>query len=218
MRRVAIEPLGDAAVLVRLGIAIDEATHRRVRAAHASLTAEPFPGVSDIVPAYTTVTLHYDPARVDPEALSRRVRELVEQLPEELALPSRLVRVPVRYGGEDGPDLAAVAAHAQLSPEEVVRRHAAGEYVVHMIGFAPGFPYLFGLDPQLACPRRDAPRQRVPAGSVGIGGTQAGIYPIETPGGWQLIGRTSLVLFDAAREPPGLLAPGDRVRFEETRA
>ena len=215
MQRLAIELLGDAALLVRLGDVIDEATHRRVRAAHAALAAAKLPGVGDIVPAYTTLTVHYDPARADYGALERQLTEVLGAASEETSPASRMVHIPVCYGGDDGPDLAAVAAHAELGAEEVVRRHVAGEYVVHMIGFAPGFPYLAGLDPRLACPRRESPRARVPAGSVGIGGSQTGVYPIEIAGGWQLIGRTSLALFDAEREPPTLLAPGDRVQFVE---
>jgi len=123
------------------------------------------------------------------------------------------VEIPVEYGGEAGPDLAAVATHTGLSVDEVVARHAAGEYVVFFIGFQPGFAYLGGLDASLHTPRRVAPRLEVPAGSVGIGGAQTGIYPTTSPGGWQLIGRTSHALFDPARQQPTLLLPGDRVRF-----
>lgn len=212
-----IEPLGDAALLVRLGDVIDEPTHRRVRAAYAALVAAKLPGVGDIVPAYTTLALHFDPTRTAYGPLERRLTEVLGAVSGETSPASRMVSIPVCYGGDDGPDLAAVAAYAQLSADEVVRLHAAGEYVVHMIGFAPGFPYLAGLDPRLACPRRESPRARVPAGSVGIGGSQTGVYPIEIAGGWQLIGRTSLTLFEADREPPILLAPGDRVQFVEAR-
>ena len=130
----------------------------------------------------------------------------------------RTIEVPVCYGGEYGPDLDAVAEHAGLAQNEIVARYTAAEYTVAMIGFAPGFPYLLGLDPALAMPRRTDPRPRVPAGSVAIGGAQAGIYPRELPGGWQLIGRTPLVLFDSRREPPCLFAPGDDVRFRAIRA
>ncbi|HET9482549.1 MAG TPA: 5-oxoprolinase subunit PxpB, partial [Xanthomonadales bacterium] len=126
----------------------------------------------------------------------------------------RTVVIPVCYGGDSGPDLDAVAKHTGLSAHDVVARHAAGDYRVAMLGFQPGFPYLIGLDPALATPRHATPRPRVAAGSVGIGGAQTGVYPREAPGGWQLIGRTPLALFDAARKPPALLAPGDRVRFE----
>ncbi|MGH8111030.1 MAG: 5-oxoprolinase subunit PxpB [Rhodanobacteraceae bacterium] len=126
---------------------------------------------------------------------------------------ARPIEIPVCYGGESGPDLEAVARHAEIDPDQVVARHVAIEYTVAMLGFAPGFPYLLGLDAALHVPRRANPRTRVPAGSVAIGGAQTGIYPGELPGGWNLIGQTPLVLFDPQREPPCLLAPGDRVRF-----
>lgn len=125
----------------------------------------------------------------------------------------RVVEIPVCYGGEYGFDLDAVAEHVRLSRDDVIARHAAAEYAVAMLGFAPGFPYLLGLDPALQMPRRATPRTRVPAGSVAIGGAQTGIYPRELPGGWHLVGRTPRILFDAQRDPPCLLAPGDRVRF-----
>ncbi|MDE2055050.1 MAG: 5-oxoprolinase subunit PxpB, partial [Xanthomonadaceae bacterium] len=128
------------------------------------------------------------------------------------------VEIPLCYGGEYGPDLDAVAVHARLPRGDVIARHTATEYAVAMLGFAPGFPYLLGLDPALQVPRRTTPRTRVPAGSVAIGGAQTGIYPRELPGGWHLIGRTPLALFDPAREPPCLLAPGDRVRFRAIEA
>jgi inhibitor of KinA len=212
-RPFPIEPLGDAALLVRLGDAIDESVHARVRLAHARLRALPDVGVADVVPAFTTVAVHYDPVRMRYDALAALVAARLERLEDEPLPEPRVLTIPVCYGGGNGPDLEFVAEYAGLTPGEVVRLHAAGDYLVHMIGFAPGFPYLGGLDPRLACPRRDTPRTRVPAGTVGIGGSQTGIYPFESPGGWQLIGRTDVVLFDPARAPPALLAPGDRVRF-----
>ncbi|NJD10711.1 MAG: 5-oxoprolinase subunit PxpB [Gemmatimonadetes bacterium] len=211
-----IEPLGDAALLVRLGDAIDEVTHVRVRQAHSRLRhLPPALGGCEVVPAFTTVAVHFDLARGTYAALAAAVAAALADLEHEPLPASRTITVPVRYGGGHGPDLEYVAAQAGLTPEEVVRRHAAGAYLVHMIGFAPGFPYLGGLDPRLACPRRETPRTHVPAGSVGIGGSQTGIYPFDSPGGWQLIGRTDLVLFAADREPASLLAAGDRVRFRE---
>lgn len=125
----------------------------------------------------------------------------------------RVIELPVQYGGAEGPDIEAVARHAGLSVASLIERHAATEYTVYFLGFQPGFAYLGGLDPALATPRRKEPRVRVPAGSVGIGGEQTGVYPMSSPGGWQLIGRTSTVLFDPDRDPPSLLEPGDRVRF-----
>lgn len=218
-----ITPLGDSALIVELGDAISESTHLRVQAAWRALTAEPLPGVSEAVPAYTTVTLFYDPAQVvragapadDIVAwLDTRVRERLKDPPKSAKTKPRTVEVPVCYGGEFGPDLARVAAQAKLTPEEVVKRHAKAEYRVHLIGFAPGFPYLGGLPKELVTPRHAKPRMAVPAGSVGIGGEQTGIYPQVTPGGWNLIGRTPLRLFRPEDDPPVLLQAGDIVKFK----
>ena len=132
---------------------------------------------------------------------------------EAVDFQSRRIEIPVRYGGAEGPDLDEVARHSGLSREEVVRLHQAGEYTVYFLGFQPGFAYLGGMDPRLATARRKEPRVAVPAGTLGIGGEQTGIYPSAAPGGWQLIGRTSVLLFDPARDPPSLLLPGDTVRF-----
>lgn len=212
-----IDPLGECAALVTLGAAIDEATHRLVRAAWTRLLAEPMRGTLDLVPGFASIAIHYDPAqRGAPHSFDDLRAELERRLADMDAaeLPAaRVVEIPVEYGGSAGPDLAHVAEHAGLTPQEVVEIHAGGEYLVHMVGFAPGFPYLGGLDARLSCPRRGTPRTRVPAGSVGIGGSQTGVYPLESPGGWNLIGRTPLVLFDPARDPPALLRTGDRVRF-----
>ena len=217
-----ITPLGDSALIVELGEAINEPTHLRVQAARRALMAEPLPGVSEVVPAYTSVTLFYDPwaavqagAPVDEIAgwLGALVRERLKNPPKAAKAKPRTVEVPVCYGGEHGPDLNRVAAQAKLAPEEVVRRHAKAEYRVHLIGFAPGFPYLGGLPKELVTPRHAKPRMAVPAGSVGIGGEQTGIYPQSTPGGWNLIGRTPLRLFRPEDDPPVLLQAGDIVKF-----
>lgn len=217
-----ITPLGDSALIVELGEAINEATHLRVQAARRTLMAEPLPGVSEVVPAYTTVTLFYDPwavvqagAPADEIAtwLGALVHERLKNPPKSAKSKPRTIEVPVCYGGEHGPDLNRVAAQARLDPEEVVRRHAKAEYRVHLIGFAPGFPYLGGLPKELVTPRHAKPRMAVPAGSVGIGGEQTGIYPQSTPGGWNLIGRTPLRLFRPEDDPPVLLQAGDIVKF-----
>ena len=153
---------------------------------------------------------------ISADAVRDWLRAHVGQLtldPGERTATARTVEIPVVYGGDCGPDLDSAAAELGMTAEQLLQRHANGEYTVAMIGFAPGFPYLLGLDPALALPRLATPRTKVAAGSVGIGGAQTGIYPRESPGGWRLIGRTPLVLFDPAREPPALLAPGDRVRF-----
>jgi inhibitor of KinA len=212
-------PLGDTAILVRVGDTIDATTHARVRAVCDALDRAPIPGLIEFVPAYAAVAVHYDPAAfgdvVDgplagiAAALENRLADLEVAVPP----PGRLVEVPVRYGGAHGPDLAEVAQHAGMTSAEVVREHAAAEYTVYMIGFAPGFPYLGGLAERLALPRRETPRLVVPAGSVAIGGRQTGIYPLQMPGGWHIIGRTSMRLFRPEDNPPTLLRLGDRVRF-----
>lgn len=212
-----LQPLGDRAILIELGDAIDEATHRRVLSVCARLDERPIPGVVDLVPAFTSVTVHYDPGHSARgrtyEVVAGAIGAALRGLDEVEPVDAREVEIPVCYGGECGPDLDALARRHRLAPDEVARIHAAGEYRVHMIGFAPGFPYLAGLDRRIATPRRDTPRTRVPAGSVAIGGRQTGVYPIDSPGGWHLIGRTPLRLFLAEREPPALLRVGDRVRF-----
>ena len=214
--------LGDSALRLEIGEVPDAATHERVQAACAALEVAALPGVVELVPAYTTVTLHYDPVAVaaagapDHEVaawLARRVEEVAARAGQGSVPAGREVVVPVCYGGDFGPDLARVAAHAGLSEEEVVRRHARAEYRVALVGFSPGFPYLLGLPPELATPRHARPRTEVPAGSVAIAGVQTGIYPLASPGGWNLIGRTSFRLFDPHATPPAALQVGDRVRF-----
>lgn len=170
----------------------------------------------DCVPGMGNLTWVFDPDRLDStEAAARLLRywQAVQEGPTPAAEEGRLVEVPVHYGGEAGPDLAEVAAHHGLAPRELVRLHSEAAYRVFFLGFLPGFAYLEGLPPALHTPRRATPRTAVPAGSVGIGGAQTGIYPSASPGGWQLIGRTSLPLFDAGAEAPTLLQPGDRLRF-----
>jgi KipI family sensor histidine kinase inhibitor len=215
-RTPKIEPLGEDVLLLRFGEEADAACNASVHGWARSFVAVRPPWLRDIVPAYTCLALFIDvdafPSNVDPLAEAERVvRRFVPG--DDVAGAGSLVEIPVHYGGVDGPDLQAVADHAGLSVEHVVARHAAAEYTVAMLGFAPGFPYLAGLDAALAMPRLSTPRTRVEAGSVAIGGAQAGIYPRAGPGGWRIIGRTPLLLFDAARDPPSLLGPGDRVRF-----
>lgn len=207
-------PVGDAAVLVAFGAAIDPRINARVHSLAAAVGAARLPGFGEAVPAYTSLLVHYDPLRLTYAGALDALHALLPGLEQQQDVSTgRLVEIPVRYGGEDGPDLETVASLNGLSPQEVVAIHSGGEYPVYMIGFLPGFPYLGGMDPRIAAPRRERPRTRVPAGSVGIAGEQTGIYSLESPGGWQLIGRTPLALFDPLREPPALLAPGDRVRF-----
>jgi inhibitor of KinA len=214
-------PLGDRALLIQLGSSIDDATHRRVRAVCARLDAERIAGMMELVPAYASVAVHYEPAAVPDDGTGRSPYERFASAVEgalgaldESALPEpRRVEIPVCYGGAFGPDLEEVARLHAMSADDVVRLHSGATYRVYMLGFAPGFAYLGGLPETIATPRRAEPRTSVPAGSVGIGGSQTGVYPLASPGGWQLIGRTPLKLFDASREPPTLLAAGDIVTF-----
>ena len=209
----SIEPLGDSALVIDLGTAADEATSRRVRGATLRLTAATLPGVVEIVPTLTSVAIILDPARRDADRLHAAIEAAIADLDADMSPPPRVVESPVCYGGDEGPDLAVVASNAGLTAAEVVRLHTSAGHVVGMIGFVPGFPYLLGLPASLALPRRATPRTSVPAGSVAIAERQTGIYPRSGPGGWHIIGRTELAMFDHRRDPPTLLEPGDIVRF-----
>ena len=212
-RLLTIEPLGEACLVVRFGTGVDAVTSRAVAAATAALTAAALPGVVDVAPTFNTVAVVFDPHQADPRALSGAILADLQNLNSGDPTPGTLVEIPVAYGGDDGPDLATVAAHAGLDSDEVVRLHTTADHVVGMIGFAPGFPYLLGLPAALSIPRRPTPRTSVPAGSVAIAEHQTGIYPRSSPGGWHVIGRTPRAMFDPHRDPPALLRAGDRVRF-----
>ena len=203
-------PVGDAAIRVSFG---GGEAGPAVRAWCARLSAVEVPGVIEWVPAYTTVTVHYRPLEIGFEDLVDRLRALPPTVEARTADTVRLLVLPVRYGGERGPDLPFVSATAGLTEAEVIARHCAPLYRVEMIGFSPGFPYLSGMDPALAAPRLERPRMLVPAGSVGIAGTQTGVYSIATPGGWRILGRTPVKLFDPTADPVSLLAAGDGLRF-----
>ena len=170
-------------------------------------------GVLNLHPAYTSVLVDFDPRLYTHARVEALVRERWEAHREEELEPARIIEIPVRYGGEFGPDLADVARHNGLSPEGVIQLHAAADYEVYFVGFSTFFPYLGGLPAGIATPRLSAPRKHVPMGSVAIGGSQAGVYPMASPGGWRLIGRTPLPLVDLNHAPPPLLRMGDRVRF-----
>jgi KipI family sensor histidine kinase inhibitor len=222
MSDARIQALGDCALLLSFGERLDPALNCLALAAAAALRAADLPGIRDIAPAYASVCVQYDPcAWLDAAGtqsplagITSRISAIVDNLPMSQAKPGvAAIDIPVCYGGEFGPDLDLLAAHAKLTATEVIARHCAAEYRVAMLGFAPGFAYLLGLDAALHMPRHAVPRVRVPAGSVAIGGAQTGVYPHELPGGWQIIGRTPLVLFDVARDRPALLAAGQCVRF-----
>jgi inhibitor of KinA len=209
-----IVPLGDGAAVVRLGAAGDPATSARVRAFAGALKHRVLAGVTEYVPAYATVTVFYDPLVRGFTELAAELAELARQAATGPAPPGRELVVPVCYGGELGPDLGFVAAYCGLREDEVVALHAGASYRVALVGFVGGFPYLEGLPARLAVPRLDHPRPYVAPGSVALAGRQAGIYTLGSPGGWRLIGRTPLVLFDATRSEPAAFEVGDRVRFE----
>jgi len=206
-------PAGDRALVVEYGATIDAHVNARVRGLAATLDATALPGIIETVPTYRSLMVHYDPLRLAVSDLKRILLAADAGLVDEAVPERRTVEMPVVYGGEFGPDLADVAAHHGLSEDDVVAIHAASDYLIFMMGFMPGFPYLGGLSPRIATPRLSTPRTVVPAGSVGIAGHQTGIYPTDSPGGWRLIGRTPVRLFDTARTPPVLFEAGDYVRF-----
>jgi KipI family sensor histidine kinase inhibitor len=209
-----IRQSGDTMLIVEIDTVIDPIVNERVIRLAQRLTARKAAGIRDVVPGYCTLGVHFDPLRTDLAALERAVHDEAGRLATVDCLDDGpVIQIPVSYGGEDGPDLGAVAEFAGLTPAQVVERHAARTYRVYMLGFVPGFAYMGRVERALAAPRHRVPRERVPAGSVGIAGEQTGVYPIETPGGWQLIGRTSMAMFDPRRNPPSALAPGDLVRF-----
>jgi len=219
--RWRIEPMVDSCLILEFGNRVDAEINLAARSVADYLLAHPIDGVADVVSAFTTVAVHYRPeAFVDSSAgdpphrrLRRRLEAILAEGVPQPADRGRVVEVPVLYGGEFGPDLAEVAATHRLTPEQVIEIHAASPHVVYMLGFAPGFPYLGGLDAKLQMPRRATPRTRIPAGTVAIAREQTAIYSLETPGGWNLIGRTPLKLFTPQTSPPCLLQVGDRVKF-----
>lgn len=221
---VQIRPLSDSALVIQVGEGINEATHMKVKNILNSLENHPFSGFVEAVPAYNSVTVYYNPIDVYFSNLEKGVKtpyenvkttilSLMNQSHRADKTTDRIVKIPVVYGGEMGPDLEFVASYNALTPSEVIKIHSSAEYLVYMLGFAPGFPFMGGMDKQIATPRKETPRLAITPGSVGIAGNQTGIYPLETPGGWQIIGRTPSRLFLPEQSPPTLLQPGDRIQF-----
>lgn len=206
-------PLGDTAVTITFGVDRSAELLHRVHSAALTLKAASIPHVEDIVPAYLALTVFYDPLGTSYREISRRLLDACDRATHSTLMPapSREHRIPVSY---DGVDLEAVAISTGLSVEEVIARHSGRAYTVDLLGFVPGFAYLSELDKALRLPRRPQPRPRIAAGSVGIAAAQTAVYPLDTPGGWHIIGRTPTVMFDPTRAAPALLAPGDTVRFE----
>lgn len=206
-------PAGDCSAVVEFGNTICEQTGGRIKSYMHILKQSAPEGVSEAVPTFRSVLVQYDPAKILYGELKRKLEALARNCGSEDETQGRVVRIPVCYGGAYGPNLTFVAQNAGLSEEEVIKRHAGREYLIYMLGFLPGFPYLGGLDEKLFTPRLETPRVRIPAGSVGIGGEQTGIYPLDSPGGWQLIGTTPVTVYDPGREQPIPYQAGDRIRF-----
>ncbi|MBN8656630.1 MAG: 5-oxoprolinase subunit PxpB [Anaerolineae bacterium] len=209
-----LKPLGDSAILIQLGDAIDPALNQRVHALDAIL--QTIPVITETVPAYCTLLVHYDPLKSTYNEIKNLIEEKLARVDDSTQRPSRRLEIPVLYGGASGPDLEPVATTLALSPSELIRLHSEREYTVYMMGFTPGFPYLGILNEKLTMPRMSTPRTRVPAGSVAIAGSQTGIYPVDSPGGWHILGHTPLKLFDPLSENPFLFAPGDTVKLIPT--
>ncbi|WP_341202242.1 5-oxoprolinase subunit PxpB [Planomicrobium okeanokoites] len=214
----SFSPLGDQTIILEIGNEINEETHHRVRAVTALLETDPPQWMTEFIPAFTTVSIVYSPLQVSYEEAKMELAALLKKASEIMLPPPRTIEIPVCYGGDHGPDLEYVARHNGLSAEEVIAIHTGASYTVHMIGFAPGFPYLGGMSEKIAAPRKVSPRVTIPERSVGIAGNQTGVYPISTPGGWQLIGRTPTRLFLPDHEIPSLLSAGDTVVFRQITA
>ncbi|TDF89783.1 5-oxoprolinase subunit PxpB [Paenibacillus piri] len=220
--------MGDSAIVVKLGDRVDLETHAKVRVFSDYLAEHPFDGLVEYIPAFASVTVVYNPMRIflsenkEPhtehirypfDAVEEKLKNILASMDTGSVPEPRVVEIPVCYGDEFGVDLEYVAEINGLRTDEVIQIHTSGEYLVYMLGFAPGFPYLGGMDKRIAAPRKQTPRLRIPPGTVGIAGEQTGVYPIETPGGWQLIGRTPISLFLPEKQPPTLLEAGNLVRF-----
>ena len=206
-------PAGDRALSIELGNAISRDISARVRALYMAIEEQAVPGVLELVPTYRAILVYYDPQVVTCAELVDNLEAL--EATQATALPSapRVVEIPTVYGGEYGPDLEHVSQHCGLPEDEVVGIHTGTDYLIYMMGFTPGFPYLGGMSERIATPRLQTPRTIIPAGSVGIAEKQTGVYPIESPGGWQLIGRTPVRLFEPGRDPPVMVEAGDYLRF-----
>ena len=213
LRSPRLRLVGDTGLLVEYGDAIAEEINLKVRAMALAMSRDLPEGVVEVIPTYRSLLIAYDPALSDPGRLLSALDKLENRIEEIEIPPPATVRIPVCYGGDFGPDIGFVAEHNNLSIEEVIDIHSGPEYRIYMIGFTPGFPFLGGLDDRLATPRLETPRTRVPAGSVGIANNQTGMYSVESPGGWRLIGRTPLMLFAPGRENPFLYQAGDRIKY-----
>jgi len=205
--------MGDRGLLLEFGDEISPEVNEKVRRMALAIQAESIEGMIETVPTYRSLLVLYNPLILPADELKKRLIRLEEELKQTSFPDPKLTKIPVLYGGAYGPDLEGVARHLQISPEEVVRLHCSKPYFIYMIGFMPGFPYMGELPDTLITPRLKTPRLSVPAGSVAIAQKQTGIYPMESPGGWQIVGRTPIKLFDPEKDPPALLQMGDLVQF-----
>ena len=214
-KHFCIKPAGDSALLVQLGNEISPELNAKVRALNLALQdSHVIEGIIETVPAYCSLLVCFDPLKVDLLQVEAELEKAVQSTNEHFFSQPIVTVIPVCYGGDLGPDLEFVSDYCKLAPEEVIAFHSAPNYLIYMLGFTPGFPYLGGMDPRIATPRLENPRTKIPAGSVGIAGEQTGIYPIESPGGWRIIGRSPIKIYDPFREPPVLFSSGNYLRFE----
>lgn len=213
MEEIKIFTAGDSSVLIEFGQEISPKINARITALVHLMKAQHIEGVTDMIPAFASLLINYDPRVISYNMLRERLEKLLKLEVSEEASAARVFEIPVCYGGEYGPDLQNIADHAGLTPQEVIDIHCSKDYLIYMLGFLPGFSYLGGLDERIHTPRLANPRIRIPAGSVGIGGSQTGIYPLDSPGGWQLLGLTPVKTYDPDREVPILFEAGDYIRF-----
>ena len=206
-------PAGDRSLVMEFGDAIDPSINARIRTMAQAIENRPDLAIEEIIPTYRSLQIFYSPLETDFGQLKEKLHAIESQLPQDAGRDYRIVEIPTIYGGDYGPDLAFVAQHNGLTMDEVIAIHTGTDYLLYMLGFTPGFSYLGGMDERIATPRLSQPRVNIPAGSAGIAGSQTGIYPIDSPGGWQLIGRTPLRMYDPQAETPILLKAGDYVRF-----
>ena len=213
MQNIRILTAGESSLLVEFGNEISPAINKKITTTLNLMREQHIEGVVDVIPAFCSLLINYDPRVISYEELKDRMMGLVKMEGQTGQDRKRIFEIPVCYGGEYGPDIASIAAHAGLSEEEVIRIHSSRDYLIYMLGFLPGFCYLGGLDERIHTPRLANPRIKINAGSVGIGGSQTGIYPLDSPGGWQLMGMTPVKTYDPDREVPILLEAGDYIRF-----
>lgn len=213
MQNIRIVAAGDSSILIEFGNEINEEVNRKITMIVQLMHAQHIEGVVDMIPAFCSLLINYDPRIVSFEKMKKRMQELVKMDMKAGAQRKKVFEIPVCYGGEYGPDLENIASHAGITAEEVIQIHSSRDYLIYMLGFLPGFCYLGGLDERIHTPRLANPRKKISAGSVGIGGSQTGIYPLDSPGGWQLMGMTPVKTYDPEREVPILVEAGDYIRF-----